>query len=82
MLKPLNDRVVVRADEIQKETASGILLADSVKQERPFTGTVLSGNTDVSEGDRIVFSRYGFDEIELDGEKLCLVSASCILAII
>lgn len=97
-IKPLQDRVVVRRltdEETGTKSASGIIIPDTVSKEKPEQGIVVSIGEgkwdedgekripmDVKVGDRIVFSKYGFDEIKIGGEELYIVSASSILAII
>lgn len=82
MLRPLGNRVVVRPDVKDKVTDSGIVLPDNLKEDAPVTGVVVSGNDTVGSGDHIVFSKYGYDEVEVDGETLYLVSTPTILAIL
>ncbi len=81
MFKPLNGKVAITPDEKQNETASGIILLDS-QVEKPCTGTVLVGNDEVKAGERVLFSRFGFDETEIDGKTVYIVSTSCLLAIL
>ena len=91
-LKPLGDRVIVRAIEEEQTTAGGILLPDTAK-EKPQKGKVLavgdgklSEDTgkriplDVSEGDEVLYSKYGGTEIRLDGEDLLVLRESDLLA--
>ncbi len=94
---PLGDRVVVRAlseEELGTVSAAGIIIPDSAKKEKPEQGIVLavgSGRWDsekgeripleVKEGDRIVFSKYGFDEVKIDNKEYYIVSESSILGI-
>lgn len=94
-IAPLGDRVLVvphvAADE---KTKSGIIIPDTAKKEKPMTGTVVAtgpgkrGDDNeiipvaVKAGDTIVFSKYGFDEIELDGKEYYILSESGILAVI
>ncbi len=96
-LMPLNDRVVVRPlspEEMGTTTAAGIIIPDSTK-EKPEQGTVIAvgpgkwnegGNARipvaVSEGDRIMFSKYGYDEIKIQGTTYYVIAESNILAII
>ena len=80
MLQPLNNRVLVKPDPRKTETPSGILLLEN-KNERPATGIVVVGNTDVKKGDHVLFSLFALDELEIDGENYCVVSASGILGI-
>jgi chaperonin GroES len=97
-IKPLQDRVVVRRlteDEAGTKSASGIIVPDTVSKEKPEQGIVVAVGDgkwdedgekripmDVKVGDRIIFSKYGFDEVKIAGEELYIVSASSILGII
>lgn len=78
MLKPLNDRVVVQPEK-KEVTGSGILLVES--KEKPVIGTVIVGNSQVKKGDRVLFSRFGFDEVEIDKKLYYVVNSANILAI-
>jgi chaperonin GroES len=92
-LKPLGDRLVVRPTPREEMTKSGIVLPDTAK-ERPQEGTVLSvgpGRTlddgtreamEVSEGDKVLFQKYGGTEFKLDEEDLLILSQKDILAVI
>jgi chaperonin GroES len=93
-IQPLGDRILVRQtkDDAEK-TASGIYIPDSVKKEKPEEGTVIvvgEGRREdgklvpltVSVGDTVVFSKYGYDEIKIDGEDYLIVKEDNILAII
>lgn len=97
-IKPLGDRVVVRPlteEEMGGTSPSGIIIPDSAKQEKPEQGIVLAvgpgkWNEDgdgriamtVKEGDRVVFSKYGYDEVKIDKEEFYIVSESSILGVI
>ena len=95
-IKPLGDRVVVRplTDEEQGTvSASGIIIPDTAEKETPAQGVVIAVGPgkfddgtrepmDVSEGDRIIFSKYGYEEVEVGGEEYYIISASNILGII
>jgi chaperonin GroES len=81
-IKPLGDRVVVRRlrdDEAGTTSASGIIIPDTVTKEKPEQKRI---PMDVKEGDRIVFSKYGFDEVKVGGEELFIVSQGSILAVL
>ena len=91
-LKPLEDRIVVRASEPEETTVSGLVIPDTAK-EKPQQGEVLavgpgrrSENTgelipvDVSVGDTIVYSKYGGTEIAVDGEDLLILTSRDVLA--
>ena len=91
-LKPLGDRLIVRAIEAEETTASGIVLPDTAK-EKPQKGKVLAVGdgkvnedtgkrtpVDVSEGDEVLYSKYGGTEIKVDGEELLVLRESDVLA--
>ncbi|MFZ4585686.1 MAG: co-chaperone GroES [Acidimicrobiia bacterium] len=90
-LQPLEDRIVVRVSEAEETTASGLVLPDTAK-EKPQQGTVLavgpgrvadSGERialDITEGDTVIFSKYGGTEVEVDGEDLLILSGRDVLA--
>lgn len=77
--RTLPGRILVKPDIIERETSFGVLLPES--KEKTFSGTVVLGNKDIQEGDRIQFSAFGIDEIKLDGEDYTVVSDSGILFI-
>ena len=91
-LKPLGERVIVKQDEAEETTASGLYLASNSK-EKPTTGVVLAVGegklTDdgkylpmpVKEGDRVVYAKYGGTEIENEGEKVIILRADDIYAV-
>lgn len=78
MLKPLNNRIVIKPVK-DTETASGFILVEG--KEKPVKGIVVVGNDLVKEGDKILFSRFGYDETEVDGETYYVVSSMSVLAI-
>ena len=92
-LKPLEDRVVVRAIEAEQTTASGLVIPDTAK-EKPQEGEVIAVGPgrisdqgeriklDVKAGDTVVYSKYGGTEVKLEGEEYLILSARDILAIV
>jgi chaperonin GroES len=90
-LKPLGDRLIVKAVEEEETTASGIVLPDTAK-EKPQRGKVLAVGDgkvaddgkrvpiDVSDGDEVLYSKYGGTEITIDGEELLVLRESDVLA--
>ena len=96
-IKPLGDRVVVRPlteEELGTATASGIIIPESAKEEKPEQGVVLATGPgkwdedgekrlplDVKEGDRIVFTKYGYDEVKIKDKQYFIVSESGILGV-
>jgi len=93
MLKPLGDRIVVKALEAESQSSGGIILPDTAK-EKPQQGEVLAvgpGKTldngkvsavDVKVGDRIVYSKYGGTEIKVGGEDVIILRADDVLGIL
>lgn len=92
-LKPLGDRVIIKQDKAEEKTASGLYLAGDSK-EKPQTGKVLAvgpGKINnhgelipmpVKEGDRVIYSKYGGNEVLCDDEEVLIVRADDIYAVI
>ncbi len=91
-LQPLGDRLIVKAIEEEETTASGIVLPDTAK-EKPQKGKVVAVGQgawdedgekriplDVSEGDEVLYSKYGGTEIKVDGDDLLVLRESDVLA--
>jgi chaperonin GroES len=89
-LKPLGDRLIVKAIEEEETTASGIVLPDTAK-EKPQKGRVMAVGDgayedgerrplDVSEGDEVLYSKYGGTEITVDGDEVLVLRESDVLA--
>lgn len=92
---PLGDRIVVKpADKNDmSKSPSGIIIPDSASKEKPARGTVMAvgpGKYEngarepmtVSEGDTVLFSKYGFDEVKVADEEYYILSESSVLGII
>ena len=92
MLKPLGDRIVVKAVEAETTTAGGILLPDTAK-EKPQTAEVLAvgpGKTldngtvvalEIKVGDKVVYGKYSGTEIKVDGQELIILRQDDVLGI-
>ena len=91
-LQPLDDRIVVRPNEAEEKTASGLVIPDTAK-EKPQQGEVLavgpgrraenSGELiamELAAGDTVVYSKYGGTEITVDGEDVLILSSRDVLA--
>jgi len=90
-LKPLGDRLIVRPFAEEETTESGIFLPETAK-EKPQKGTVVAAGDgaiaedgtrrplDVSEGDEVLYSKYGGTDITVEGEELLVLRESDILA--
>ena len=97
-IKPLGDRVIVRPltdTELGNTSASGIIIPDSAKKDKPEQGVVIAvgpGKWDedgekripmeVKIGDRVVFSKYGFDELKFEGKEYFIVSESSVIGVV
>ena len=91
-ITPLGDRVILKQDDAETVTASGILIA-STAQEKPQRGTVVAvgeGKLDnngnlvkpgVNPGDSVIYSKYGGTEIEINGEEYLILRAEDIYAV-
>ncbi len=92
-IKPLEDRIVVQANEAETTTASGLVITDTAK-EKPQEGTVLAVGPgriddkgariplDVQVGDVVLYSKYGGTEVKYAGEEYLVLSARDVLAVI
>ncbi len=80
MLTPLDNRILVKPDEKETKSKSGIILADT-SVEKPTTGVVLIGNSDINKGQRVLFSKFGYDECVIDDEILYIISQPNVLGI-
>lgn len=96
-IKPLGDRVLVRPlteAEAGILSPSGIIIPDSAKKEKPEQGVVIEvgpGKWDedgekrlpleVKVGDRVIFSKYGYDEVKIDNQEYFIVGENSILGI-
>lgn len=92
-IKPLEDRIVVKAIEAETTTASGLVIPDTAK-EKPQEGEVLAVGegrfddngtripVDVKVGDKVIYSKYGGTEIKYGGEEYLVLSARDILAVV
>jgi chaperonin GroES len=90
-LKPLGDRLIVKPIEEEETTASGIVLPDTAK-EKPQKGKVVAVGDgaynedgsrrpiDLSEGDEVLYSKYGGTEVTVDGDDLLVLSSRDVLA--
>lgn len=92
MLKPIGDKVVVEVFEEEEKTSGGIFLPDTAKKKPQEgrvvavgSGRVLQDGTrapmSVKVGDRVIFSKYGGNEVEVDGKEYTILDEDQIYAI-
>lgn len=92
-LQPLGDRIVVQREQSEEKTEGGIFLPDSA-QDKPTRGTVISvgdgrllddgsrGEMQVKPGDRVLFTSYAGENIEIGDEEYVLMSEGEVLAVL
>lgn len=92
-IKPLNDRIIIKPQEPEKKTSSGIYLPDAA-QEKPMQGVVVEvgpgrRNEDgartapeVRKGDIVVYSKYSGTEIKIKGEDHLIIGEAELLAVL
>ncbi len=97
-ITPLGDRVLVEpietdSSDTHKKTSSGIFIPEGIDKEKREEGRVVAvgkGRYDDGElipvgvkvGDKVIYSKYGYDEVRMDGRKLLILKEENILAII
>lgn len=93
---PLGDRVLIKPltqEEISKKTSSGIIIPETIDKEKPEQGKVVAVGEGryvdgkvvpikVSVDDRVLFSKYAYDDVKIDGEEFYILKEENILAII
>ncbi len=92
-IKPLEDRIVVKALEAEQTTASGLVIPDTAK-EKPQEGEVQAVGPgriddkgqrvplDITVGDKVIYSKYGGTEVKYGGEEFLILSARDVLAVV
>ena len=91
-IKPLSDKVVIKALEAEQKTASGIVIPDTAK-EKPAQGEVVAvGPGKVKDGkniamtvkigNKVLYSKYSPQEVKIDGTEYLIISEEDILAIV
>ena len=92
-LQPIGERIVVQREASEETTAGGIVLPDSAK-EKPARGTVIAvgsgkllddgsrGESQLSEGDHVLFSSYAGETVEIDDVEYLLMREDDVLAVL
>ena len=92
-IRPLEDRIVIKPNEAEERTSSGIYLPEGA-QEKPMMGKVVAAGpgklTDdgkragisVKKGDTVVYGKYAGTEIDIDGQGLIIVRESDLLGVV
>ena len=93
-LKPLDDRIIVKPNEAETQTASGLVIPDTAK-EKPQQGTVLAVGPGkraestgeiiplgIEVGQTVLYSKYGGSEVTVGGDDLLVLNARDVLAVV
>jgi chaperonin GroES len=92
-IRPLHDRVIVKREDEERKSPGGIVIPDTAA-EKPIRGKVVavgkgkvleSGQVrplDVKVGDKILFGKYGGNEVKVDGEELLVLREEDVMAVI
>lgn len=92
-IKPLEDRIVLKAIEAEQTTASGLVIPDTAK-EKPQEGEVVAVGPgrvadngtrvplDIAVGDKVLFSKYGGTEVKHGGDEYLILSSRDVLAVV
>jgi chaperonin GroES len=92
-IRPLHDRVIVKREEEERKSPGGIVIPDTAA-EKPIRGKVVAVGKgkvledgkvrplDVKVGDKILFGKYGGNEVKVDGEELLVLREEDIMAVI
>ena len=93
-IAPLYDKVVIKPLEKEEITKSGIVLPDTVDKEKPMQGEVVAvgpgkrlengeiAPLSVKVGDKVIFTKYAPDEVEVDEEEYLVIEEEKILAVV
>ena len=93
-IKPLSDHVLIEPIKGEEKTKAGILLPETAEREKPEQGRIVAvgqGKKDetgkyvpleVKEGDRVLFTEYGPNEIKVDDKEYLIAREEDILAIL
>ena len=91
---PLRDQIIIEAQLPEEVTESGIVIPDTAEKNRPEQGVVVAVGPgkrskdgkripiEVQKGDRVLFSKYGPNEIEINGKEYLIAKEEDILAIL
>ncbi|MFT7087583.1 MAG: chaperonin GroES [Rickettsiales bacterium] len=92
-IKPLHDNIIVERIEAETKTKGGIIIPDTA-QEKPLEGVIIAAGEgaydnngkrvalDVKVGNKVLFKKWGGNEIKIDGKELVIMKESDVLAII
>lgn len=83
-IQPIDDRVAVKINDSEEKKVGGIIIPDTAK-EKPLMGEVVAVGTDeelqeiIKVGDKVLYAKFSGTEVEVEGEKLIVLSRNDIL---
>jgi chaperonin GroES len=92
-IRPLHDRVIVKREDEERKSPGGIVIPDTAA-EKPIRGKVIAVGKgkvlengqvrplDLKVGDKILFGKYGGNEVKVDGEELLVLREEDVMAVI
>jgi len=83
-IKPLGERIVVKALKQKQKTEGGIYLPETANKDKPQRGEVIAVGSDfkgVKMGDTVIFAKYGGTEIKVENEEYLVLAADDVLAL-
>lgn len=85
-VRPLGENVLVHPEKPEQRTSAGIYLPETANQERSQLGKVIAvGESDkikIKAGQKVIFRRYGGEEVKIDGEEYLIANYKDILAVV
>lgn len=92
-IRPLGDRVVIEARELETKTAGGIVIPDTADKDKPIEGTIVAiGNgkyidgkltpLQVKVGEKVLFGKYSGTTIKVDGDELLVMREEDIMGVL
>jgi len=93
-IKPLSDHILIEPLKEENKTRGGILLPETAEKEKPEQGKIIAVGSgrrtaegkivplEVKVGDKVLFTKYGPNEIKIDGKEYLIAKEEDILAII
>lgn len=86
-VKPLADRILVKIEKTEAKSAGGIIIPDTVNQEKTQTGVVAAVGNDkekitVSVGQKVMYDKYAGSQLKIDGEEYLILKIADVVAVI
>jgi len=84
-IQPLGKNVVIQPEKVEEKTESGIILPETAEKEQPQIGKIIAlgkdlKNSELKIGDKVLYEKFGMEEIELDNELVLIGLETKIMA--